>query len=255
MATGDGLIARLTPRHGAVPLDVFAAIVAAARCHGNGTLEVTRRASLQVRGLTPASAPRFAADIEASGFDEAGRPAILIDPLAGRDPAARRDPRPLAEALRTAIAASGLGPRLAPKLTLVLDGGGRFGFPDVAADLRFVAVTDGRWRLFLGGTAAEAVPAGDVADTDIVPLTLAILSLLANLGPRTRVATALKNGGLKLPLSDAFVSQAADPEGAALAFSPRGEGGPKGRMRGRTHTRRMQCRTPHPSPLPGGARG
>ena len=59
MPTGDGLLVRLMPAD-RVPLDSFIAFCAAAREHGNGTLEITARGSLQVRGLTPSSAPLFA---------------------------------------------------------------------------------------------------------------------------------------------------------------------------------------------------
>ncbi len=51
MPTGDGLLARLMPT-GPVRLDAFRALCASARRHGNGTIEVTARGSLQVRGLS-----------------------------------------------------------------------------------------------------------------------------------------------------------------------------------------------------------
>ena len=57
MLTGDGLIVRLMPAQ-PIALEAFAAVCAAARAHGNGTMEVTARGSLQVRGLTPRSAGR-----------------------------------------------------------------------------------------------------------------------------------------------------------------------------------------------------
>ena len=59
MATGDGLLVRFLPA-GRVALDAFVALCAAARAHGNGTMEVTGRGSLQVRGLTARSAAAFA---------------------------------------------------------------------------------------------------------------------------------------------------------------------------------------------------
>ena len=51
-----------------MPLDAFVGLCAAARRHGNGIMEVTARGSLQVRGLTPRSAPLFAAEVAGSAL-------------------------------------------------------------------------------------------------------------------------------------------------------------------------------------------
>ncbi len=67
MPTGDGLLVRLLPV-GTIPLEAFTALCAAAREHGNGVIEITARGSIQVRGLTAASAPRFAGAIAAFGI-------------------------------------------------------------------------------------------------------------------------------------------------------------------------------------------
>lgn len=62
MQTGDGLLARLVTA-GPIPIDAFAAFCAAAQKHGNGILEISARGNLQVRGLTPDSAPLFASAV------------------------------------------------------------------------------------------------------------------------------------------------------------------------------------------------
>lgn len=56
MQTGDGLLARLIPA-GPIPLDAFIGLCSAARTHGNGTMEISARGSLQIRGLTELSTP------------------------------------------------------------------------------------------------------------------------------------------------------------------------------------------------------
>lgn len=77
MAAGDGLLVRVKPRvRGLGALDLRAIAEAARQC-GSGRIEITNRANLQVRGLTPDTAPRFAAAIVAAG-------------LASPDPAAER---------------------------------------------------------------------------------------------------------------------------------------------------------------------
>ena len=59
MLTGDGLLVRLSLTD-SIALDALREICAAARRHGNGTIEITTRGSLQVRGLTARSADAFA---------------------------------------------------------------------------------------------------------------------------------------------------------------------------------------------------
>ena len=119
MQTGDGLLARILPAEGITPA-AFAAFCAAARRHGNGTIEVSARGSLQVRGLTVASAPRFADEVAALGVAALGVP-VLSDPLPD-DAAALIDAGALAANLRTAIADANL--ILAPKLCVIIDGRG-----------------------------------------------------------------------------------------------------------------------------------
>src|SRR5262245_7843268 len=67
MQTGDGLLVRMMPAAMILP-GAMAGWGAAARAHGNGTIEITARGSLQVRGLTPRSAPLFAAAVADLGI-------------------------------------------------------------------------------------------------------------------------------------------------------------------------------------------
>ncbi len=82
MPTGDGLLVRLAPTE-AMPVDAFIGLCAAARRHGNGIMEVTARGSLQVRGLTPRSAPLFAAEVVAARHRRVRWGAGVDQPAAG----------------------------------------------------------------------------------------------------------------------------------------------------------------------------
>ena len=104
METGDGLLARIVPS-GLIPIDGFAALCAAARTHGNGLMEVTARGSLQIRGLSDISAPRFADAVEALGIPFDDRVPVIASPLPARS-AARFDPRGLAAGSRRRRAGS-----------------------------------------------------------------------------------------------------------------------------------------------------
>src|SRR5262249_47392476 len=126
MATGDGLLVRLLPV-GTMALDAFAAMCAAAQRHGNGVIEVTSRGSIQIRGLSAASAPRFAAAVAALGIAAADGIPILTDPLAGLDPEEIIDAIALAAALRRKLADSALALRLSAKVSVAIDGGATLG--------------------------------------------------------------------------------------------------------------------------------
>ena len=81
MATGDGLLARLTPAGSTIALDAFAGLCGAAQTHGNGIVEITSRGSIQVRGLSAASAPLFAAEVASLGIEASDGIPVVTDPL------------------------------------------------------------------------------------------------------------------------------------------------------------------------------
>src|ERR1700722_19398640 len=80
MPTGDGLLVRLAPTE-AMSGDTFAGLCAAAGRDGNGIMEVTARGSLQVRGLTPRSAPLLADDVSRLGIAASDGVPVLTNPL------------------------------------------------------------------------------------------------------------------------------------------------------------------------------
>jgi precorrin-3B synthase len=143
MQTGDGLLVRVKPRGSRLSSEASRLLAASARAHGNGTIELTSRGNLQIRGLCAASVPDFAASMAASG-------------LAHPDPAAERRRNvslaPLASAGAARLAASietmleqetGLA-GLPPKFCLSVDGGSAFG-PARDADLTVVCAETRHW--------------------------------------------------------------------------------------------------------------
>ncbi|MBV9238117.1 MAG: precorrin-3B synthase [Xanthobacteraceae bacterium] len=160
MQTGDGLLARILPAEGITPA-AFAAFCAAARRHGNGTIEVSARGSLQVRGLNVASAPHFADEVAALGIAALGVP-VVSDPLPDH-PAALIDAAALAANLRAAIADANIV--LPPKICVVVDGGGILHLDALSADVRLRAYVDNgetRLAIALGGDANTAAALGSV---------------------------------------------------------------------------------------------
>ena len=159
MQTGDGLLARLVTA-GPIPLDQFTRLCAAAREHGNGIIEISARGSLQVRGLTPLSAPLFAEDVTSLGIELCEGVPVIASPLTG-DSASLIDADALAARLRRAIAERNL--ILAPKVSVVVDAGGRLHLDSLTADIRLRAVntaTGSMLHIALAGDAASAIPLG-----------------------------------------------------------------------------------------------
>jgi precorrin-3B synthase len=193
-------------------LSAFTALCAAARTHGNGIVEVTSRGSVQIRGLTAASAPRFAADIEALGIAAPDGTSVLCNALAGLDADEVFDAAALAAELRGALASSGLQERLAPKVSVVIDGGG-LTLNLVAADVRLRAtLVDGvvAVHLSIGGDAGSAAPLGVVAPADAVEATLCALGVIAGRGRAARARDVLAAEGVAPFRAALGITHAAD---------------------------------------------
>ncbi|MCG6115612.1 MAG: precorrin-3B synthase [Mesorhizobium sp.] len=187
MLTGDGLLVRLSPAGtGWSPSDLAALAQAAAR-FGSGILEVTSRGNLQIRGLTPANAAALADHVEELAIPLRTGLAIDTGPLAGIDAGEIIDPLPLARELHTMVEAAGLTARLAPKMSVVIDGGGALGMGDIIADVRLTADAASRgWLIAIGGTAHTARPLGVVAASEAVGATMALLEAIAAKGKFAR---------------------------------------------------------------------
>ena len=188
MQTGDGWLARLSVAE--LSAAQLAGLAMAAGRLGNGILEVTGRGSLQVRGLAEGAGPALAAALaDLDIAPDAGLP-VVTGALAGVDPAALADPRPVAAALRAAAA----GLRLLPKVTAVVDGGGALTLDAVPADLRLLAVPGG-WMLVVGDH-----PAGVF---DAVQAVAAARERLATMAAQGTRGTALAPAGVPIPMRPA----------------------------------------------------
>jgi precorrin-3B synthase len=194
MQTGDGLLARLTPV-GTITLDAMAGLAAAALQHGNRILEITSRGSIQVRGLTPDSAPAFADAVAALGIPAQDGVPVIADPLAGLDPREVINAGGLATELRAALAGQSFGQRLAPKISVAIDGGGRLHLDALPADIRLrgFATPDGaRLQVSVGGVAASATPLGTIAPADAIDTVMRLLREIASHGPDARARDAIR---------------------------------------------------------------
>lgn len=195
MQTGDGLLARMVTA-GAIPLHAFTPLCAAAREHGNGVMEISARGSLQVRGLTPVSAPLFASAVAALDIELCDGVPVIASPIRN-DEAALIDADALSADLRRAVAERDL--TLPPKVSVIVDGEGRFHLDALAADVRLRAVStaDGPMlHIALGGDAASATSLGLAAPDDAAEIVTELLAAIAALGPETRARDLLRSKGI-----------------------------------------------------------
>jgi precorrin-3B synthase len=221
MPTGDGLLVRLIPI-GTIALDAFARLCAAARTHGNGVIEVTARGSVQIRGLTPASAPRFAAAIAALEIAADDGIPVLTNPLAGIGAQEILDAGALAADLRRTLSIASITTKLATKVSVVVDGGGAPSLDALSADIRLRAEAVAGsvvLRVSVGGDGATATHVGVVAPTHAVAAVMGLLEIIANRGRDARARDVLTTDGV-LPFRDALAS--------CLAFRPATASDPPG---------------------------
>jgi precorrin-3B synthase len=223
MLTGDGLLVRLMPAE-RLPLDAFVAVCRAARTHGNGAIEITARGSLQLRGLTLRSAPLLASEVAALDIAAIEGVPVIADPLAD-DPDELIDSAGLAATLRRGIADAGLV--LAPKVSVIIDGGGRLHLDALTADVRLRAigtVQTPRLHVALGGDGRSATPLGSIAPDAAADVVVHLLGAIAAQGREARAADILRTDGI-----GAFRSSVHGSIDAASVLPPRPAAEPIGR--------------------------
>lgn len=148
MATGDGLLVRLRLTAGYLPVATARLIADLAARHGNGLIDLSSRANLQLRGVSEASLASLQEELAQAGLldespaHEAARN-VLASPLSDCDPTALCDARSAALALEAALMEqAGERPLALPaKFSWIVDDGGALALEAIAADVRFRAFT------------------------------------------------------------------------------------------------------------------
>jgi precorrin-3B synthase len=162
MESGDGLVVRIRPRLAELTPHQMRGIAAAALRHGNGVIELTARANLQLRGLTATSHAPLIAELDALDLidpdvESEGHRNVVLSPFWQGD-----DVRALALDLYNALRQ---GPDLPGKFGFALDLGQARVLADTSADIRIERAASGGMILradgALGGqtvTFDSAVP-------------------------------------------------------------------------------------------------
>jgi len=218
MPTGDGLLARVHPPLGILSLAQLRAVAEAASRYGNGHVDITARANLQIRGVQEATREPLAAALTDVGLGDVrhdGGPQrlTLTSPLCGLDPEALVDGSTLAariEALGRAVAP------LPAKTLVAVEAGGRCTLPYAEADIHVRAVAPGRAEIAL---ATGGAPLGlGVWPEDAVPETVAaLLAAFARTGARrVRDLSDIERVALPPPFAGEGGTRRVTGEGATL---------------------------------------
>jgi precorrin-3B synthase len=227
MQTGDGLLARLPQMPKPYSLEAFAGLCAAARELGNGIVEVTARGSIQIRGLRTGSLTRFAEALTACGIDGFSGPPLIGNPLAGSDPTETLDVTLLLAELRPILDEIASVTPLAPKVSIVVDGGGALHLDAIGADLRLRAETTPagiRCYVLVDGDGATARVLGALERGASVGAVVALVKLIASRGDGVRARDIIGAEGIGV-----FRSAIADKLGCAAPLPGRPAAIPIGR--------------------------
>lgn len=144
MRSNDGLLMRAKVVGSRIGAAQLAALAAIAQDCGNGLVDLSQRAQLQLRGVSETTLPEALRRLDAAGLlprDAAAERVtnIVATPLAGLDPAARFDVNALAIELAQALQAAPALGALPPKFLFAIDDGGVLPLTDVEADIRIDA--------------------------------------------------------------------------------------------------------------------
>jgi precorrin-3B synthase len=134
MESGDGLLVRVRPWYGAFTLAQADGLAEIAERLGNGHIDLTRRANLQIRGLRDDCLPELHAALDRLGLldpdaETEGARNVMVTPLAGQEV------RTLAKALTNALAADRSFARLRSKFGWLVDSDGPLSIIGERADI------------------------------------------------------------------------------------------------------------------------
>lgn len=157
----DGGICRLKLALGHLSSHAARAIAAAAGRFGNGEIDVTNRANLQLRGVaaeheTPLIAALLAAGLGPTRPEADDIRNVMVSPVAGLDPAQAIDALPLARDLLERLQAEQRYTDLSPKFCILVDGGESVAAVDHPHDIWLASMGDGRMALGLAGAPPTA---------------------------------------------------------------------------------------------------
>lgn len=157
VAQRDGYLVRIALVAGRVRLDQLRILCELAAECGNGVIELTSRANVQLRGFAAGDLASVRQTLEAAGLGDRDDRLVLLAPFAGLDPAEHADPFVVRSAVLSALAPVERA-ALAPKFHIGVDCGGSWDWSPPSADVTVVLDPVGAVRVGVaGGEPADVV--------------------------------------------------------------------------------------------------
>jgi precorrin-3B synthase len=236
VAARDGGLCRIRLVGGALTAAQAHALADAALAHASGTLELTNRANVQVRGVRAGSEAALAQALVAAGLGPAASADehdklcaadelrnLMLSPLAGLDPDALIDTTTLASRIVAMLQSEPRFAALSPKFALLLDGGERLAALDHPHDIWLAATSDpdgAHFAFGLAGCPGENT-LGIAASTHAVALIHALLHGFLDLAQpgQTRMRDVRASHG-----ADAVLQRARHHADFAITANPADDG-------------------------------
>ncbi|MEQ8651102.1 MAG: precorrin-3B synthase [Kiloniellales bacterium] len=241
MQAADGWLLRLKPSCALLPAAKAKQVAKLADGLGNGQMELTQRAGLQLRGFPEGDLEAAAERILTLGLGEEdgaaeARRNIVVSPLLGFDKTIKHDTQSIVQKIESGLRDDAELAQLPDKFGFVVDGGGLLPLDGIAAD---IVLRCAEQRLEIGTRYAIALGSLDAAEPALA-LAKGFLRLNRGRFRRLRVllqedgiAALLKEAGLDAPYetlqaeraerpAPGFHDQESGTSGALLAYWPFG---------------------------------
>lgn len=217
MMSGDGLVVRVRPGGGRLSPEQAAGIARLAATHGNGLIDLSARANVQLRGVRETGHAALIEGLAALGLIDASAPVearrnIIVSPFWTEGDGAQALAGDLARALSRADA-----PETPGKFGYALDCGAVPVLADVSADIRIERTAGGGLMVRADGAASGAAVTAATAAGVALDLARWFLASGGVTGGRGRMAAHLARGAV---LPDRFAGVAAAPRAAVRAPGP-----------------------------------
>ncbi|PYE89721.1 precorrin-3B synthase [Phyllobacterium leguminum] len=203
----DGRICRVKLSCGRLSAIQARAVADVAERYGNGIIEITNRANLQLRGIREDDADDVILALTQAGLgplvpegDDIRN--VMVSPTAGIDTNLAFDTLPLAESLLETLQTTPAYYALSPKFSILIDGGEACAVTNHTSDIWLAATEDGERCVFGLASCPPAPALGMVAAEDAQALLTAILGLFLEIGAERPGIVRMKHLVAEMPASD-----------------------------------------------------
>ncbi len=174
METGDGFLVRIKPFLSRITSEQAHFIADTANRLGNGLINLSQKANLQLRGFSRQNTLRIIPEViynhlsAPTSYQEKKRN-LLVSPLAALDPLCDPATEWIVQHLQTMLLRTNGLSRLSGKFSFIVDGGGQYPLTDCFSDINLRAY-QGQWVIQLGHTQKVMVCSAEKAPLFVMKL-------------------------------------------------------------------------------------